>query len=157
MRISNIRVRLSADDLNSMIAEFAPDIPLRILAIQPDGVHGQFKFLMWNIDFAARPTCSADKGEISIEISARKLVNIPPAIVQMSLQEAMKDAPQGIEVLRQSLRLNIASLLEPLGIALKLNEFTCAEGALVIDLARVEVEMKGRTSELRSMWKRRGE
>ncbi|SIS83118.1 hypothetical protein [Alicyclobacillus vulcanalis] len=155
MRISNISVRLSADDLNSMIAEFAPDVPLRITSVRPDGVHGQFKFLMWNIDFAARPTSNPDKGEVALEISARKLVNIPPALVQMSLQEAMKDAPQGIEVLRQSLRLNIASLLDPLGISLKLNDFTCGDGFLVIDLARIDIEMKGRKPEFAALWKRR--
>ncbi|WP_206832696.1 hypothetical protein [Alicyclobacillus fructus] len=157
MRISNVSVRLSADDLNSMIAEFAPDVPLRITAIRPDGVHGQFRFLMWNIDFAARPTCNPERGEIALEISARKLVNIPPAIVQMSLQEAMRDAPNGIEVLRQSLRLNVASLLEPLGISLKLGAFTCGDGALVVDLADCEIEMQGRRPEFASLWKRRGE
>lgn len=99
MRISHVSFRLSKDDLNDLISEVAPDIGLRITEIKPDGAHGIFRFLMWNIDFCAKPFSNRDKDEIAVEISARKLVNIPPAIVQMSLQEAMRDAPVGLSLI----------------------------------------------------------
>ncbi|GLG02558.1 hypothetical protein Alches_25990 [Alicyclobacillus hesperidum subsp. aegles] len=149
MRISNISFRLTKEDLNEMIAELAPDVRLRIVDIKSDGVHGQFRFLMWNIDFCARPYCNREKGEIAVEITARKLVNIPPALVQMSLQEAIKDAPSGIEVLRQSLKLNVPSILEPLQISLNVEDFSCVDGSLVIRVSDCDLALlKGKLPSL---------
>lgn len=145
MRISNVSIKLTADDLNRWISEIAPEVKLRICDIQDDGIHGQFKFLMWNIDFLARPHCYREREEIAVEISAHKLVAIPASIVQRSLQEAMKDAPSGVEVLRQVLKLHVPSILEPLRIALKVEDFSCRNGAVVIDVADCELDfLRGR-------------
>lgn len=145
MRISNVSIRLTADDLNQWLIEAAPEVKLRIIEIKEDGIHGQFKFLMWNIDFLARPHCYKEREEIAVEISAHKLVNIPASIVQRSLQEAMKDAPTGVEVLRQILKLHVPSILEPLNIALKVEDFACRDGSIVLQVADCELDfLKGR-------------
>ncbi|WAH37024.1 hypothetical protein [Alicyclobacillus dauci] len=145
MRISHVNVQLSADDINGWITELAPDLKLRITDIKEDGVHGQLKILMWNIDFLARPHCYREREEVAVEISAHKLVPIPAAIVQRSLQEAMKDAPQGVDVLRQILKVHLPSILHPLGIALKVEDFTCREGHVVLNVADCELAfLKGK-------------
>ncbi|MFD1675584.1 hypothetical protein [Alicyclobacillus fodiniaquatilis] len=145
MRISHVSLQLTADDLNQWVQELAPDVKLRISEIREDGVHGQLKFLMWYVDFVARPHCYRDREEIAVEISARKLVPIPAAIVQRQLEEAMKDAPQGIEVLRQVLKLHVPSLLEPLNIGLNVRDFTCRDGRLLINVDDCELPfLKGK-------------
>ncbi|MFB5190687.1 hypothetical protein [Alicyclobacillus fastidiosus] len=141
MRISQVSLKLSADDINQWIHELAPEVKLRILEIRDDGIYGQLKFLMWNVDFIARPHCYKERDEIAVEISARKLVPIPASIVERSLQEAVKDAPQGIEVLRQVLKLHVPSILEPLKIGLKVQDFSCRAGSVVIDVADCELGM----------------
>jgi len=144
MRISNVKIELTASDLNQWLAEVAPEVKLRIVEIKDDGIHGQFKFLMWNIDFLARPHCYVEREEIAVEISAHKLVNIPASIVQRSLQEAIKDAPTGVEVLRQILKLHVPSILEPLKIGLKVEEFSCRNGSIILQVADCELDfLKG--------------
>lgn len=141
MRISNVSFRLSAEDLNDIISETAPDVRLRITEIRDDGIHGYLRFLMWNIDFLARPYSNRDRDEIAVEISARKLVSIPPAIVNRSLQEAMKDAPTGIEVFRQSLKLHVPSILEPLGVKLTVEDFACRDGHVTVSVSNCDLAL----------------
>ncbi|EPZ50897.1 hypothetical protein [Alicyclobacillus acidoterrestris] len=141
MRISQVTIKLSADDINRMLQEFAPDVKLRIVEIRDDGIYGQFKFLMWNIDFIARPHSYKEREEVAVEVSARMLVPIPASIVERSLQEAVKDAPQGLEVLRQVLKLHVPTILSPFKIQLKVRDFSCHNGAVVIDVADCELGM----------------
>ncbi|GMA57297.1 hypothetical protein GCM10025858_18000 [Alicyclobacillus sacchari] len=53
----------------------------------------------------------------------------------------MKDAPSGIEVLRQSLKLNVPSILEPLQISLNVEEFSCIDGSLLIRVSDCDLAL----------------
>lgn len=140
MRISHVCFQLTTDDLNGWLADLAPDFKLHIQEIRDGAVHGQLKFLMWNVDFVARPHCYKERDEIALEISAHKFVAIPVSIVERQLQEAMKDAPQGIEVLRQILKVHVPSILEPFNIHLKVTDFSCREGSLNIQIADCDLD-----------------
>lgn len=135
MRISYMRFQFTVADLNAWLADLLPDVRIRIQDIKEGAVHGQLKFLMWNVDFVARPHCNKDRDEIALEISAHKFVAIPISIVERQLQEAMKDAPEGIEVLRQNLKVHVPSILEPLDIKLKVTDFACRESQLIFQIA----------------------
>ena len=151
MRISQLEFKLTTADLNELIYEFAPDVKIRITDIQEDGLHGQLKLLVWNVDFVARPSCDREKEELSLDISARKLINIPVQIVEHQLREAMKDAPQGIEVMRQTLKVHVPSILQPLGISLRIREFRCLNGVVTVAIEQVRVpdlkRLLGKSSE----------
>lgn len=154
MRISRVNIELSADDLNSLIEEFAPDAPIRITHITPDGLHGQLKLLLWSVDFTARVWCGVE-GEgsavdaagsgvqdaersapstVFVDVSAHKLVAIPSMIVERQLREAVKDAPDGIDVIRTTLRVHLPSLLQPLGVTMAMEALETVEGALRIGM-----------------------
>ncbi|QQE78971.1 hypothetical protein [Alicyclobacillus sp. SO9] len=139
MRISKMSFDLEAKDINSMIHEFAPEANLWVEAIDQYGVRGHLKLLFWNVDFVAVPY-STDRDEINIQITAHKLVTIPPAIIQRQLQEAIKDAPEGIDVLSQMLRVKITSLLRPFGLSLEVDELQPYDGFVRIGLSGVELQ-----------------
>ncbi len=138
MRISHVRVDLSTDDINSLIADFAVDSNLRITDIREDGICGQVKFLLLNVDFIAKPS-SGTEYEASIDIAAHKLVAIPGTVVNRQLREAMKDAPPGIDVIRNSLVVHVPSLLRTLGIGIKIRELRCYNGYLHVHVEDVEL------------------
>ncbi|CAM3982075.1 hypothetical protein [Alicyclobacillus pomorum] len=140
MRISHVRVDLSADDINSLIRDFAVDSNLRITDIREDGIHGQVKLLFLNVDFIAKPS-SGSEYEASIDIAAHKLVAIPGTVVNRQLREAMKDAPPGIDVIRNSLVVHIPSLLRALGVGIKIRELRCYNGYLRIHVDDVELPL----------------
>ncbi len=140
MRVSHVEIRLTAADLNELIAEFAPDIQLRIMDIQSDGLRGQIKLLLWNIDFIAQPSSRAEGDQVSIDVTAHKLIPIPGALVQRQLKEAIKDAPPGVEVLQQSIKVHVPSILKPFDASIQIREFACHSGyiAIVLDECRVQ-------------------
>lgn len=141
MRVSHVEVRLSSADLNDWMAELSPDLKARIVDISESGVHGQIRLLVWNIDFVARPSADWATDTITLEISAHKLVNIPSALVERQLKEALKDGPPGVEVLRQSLRIHVPALLQPLGVTLRVKELRCQVGYLVLVLEQCRFPM----------------
>jgi hypothetical protein len=138
LRISHVRVDLTADNLNSLIADLAADANIRITEVTPDGIRGQVKFLFWNVDFVARPA-SEVQHEVSIDVAAHKLVAIPDAIVNRQLREVVKDAPPGIDVIRNSLVVHVPSLLRTFGIDLKVKELQCHDGFVRLDVEDVEL------------------
>lgn len=133
MRIHHISLDLTAGDLTSMVQEFAPDAKFRITTITPEGIRGQVKLLIWSIDFVARPN-HGQHDTVSVEITASKLVPIPNSIVQRQLKEAMRDAPPGIDVIQQALKVHVPSILEPFGVELRIRELRCLEGFLHLSL-----------------------
>lgn len=143
MRISHVRVDLSADDINSLIADFAADSNVRITGIREDGIRGQVKFLFLDIDFIAKPFSNTEN-EASMDIAAHKLVAIPGAVVNRQLREAMKDAPPGIDVIRNSLVVHVPSLLSTLGIGMKIRELRCYDGYLRVHVEDVELPPFGK-------------
>lgn len=138
MRISRVVVDLGIADLNEMLVDFLPDAKIRVTDIHEGGIIGQLKLLLWNIDFAARPT-SGRSDELSLEIAASKLVPIPSLIVQRSLRDAIKDAPNGIDVIQQSLRVHLPSILNPLGIHVKIRELACHNGFVRVGLEGIRL------------------
>jgi hypothetical protein len=139
VRIARMNFDLEAKDINSMIHEFAPEANVWVEEINQYGVRGHLKLLFWNVDFVAVPY-STDRDEINIQITAHKLVTIPPAIIQRQLQEAIKDAPEGIDVLSQMLRVKITSLLRPFGLSLEVEELQPYDGFVRVGLAGVQVQ-----------------
>ncbi|MCL6627392.1 hypothetical protein [Alicyclobacillus shizuokensis] len=137
MRITHITLDFTVDDLNELLREFIPDSQLVITGIDRLGIHGQLRFLFWNVDFVAKP-CSPSPEEVSIEVTAHKLVSIPPAIIERQLREAVKDAPDGVEVLQQALRLNVPLILQPFGIRLGIRELQTHDGFVRMALRDVE-------------------
>ena len=131
MRISHITLTLTADDINSILEDFVPDGQIRVVDIIPDAIRGQVRFLWWNIDFIAKPATGPD-AEVSIDIAAHKMVPIPAAIVNRQLKEAMRDAPPGIDVIRQSLKVRLSELLRPFGIDMQVSEFEALDGRVQI-------------------------
>jgi len=127
MRLSRVVIDVGISDLNEMLVEFMPDAKARVLDIQEQGIIGQVKLLLWNIDFVARPS-SSKSDELAIEINASKLVPIPSAIVQRQLKEAIKEAPAGIDVIQQTLKVHLPSVLGPLGVNLAVRELSCHNG-----------------------------
>lgn len=138
MRISQVSLQLSAEDLNAILVEFVPDAPVRVTAIEPDAIKGQIRLLFWHVDFIARPAVGLDS-EVSIEISAHKMWAIPAAIVGRQLKEAIKDAPPGVDVIRQSLQVRLPELLRPLGIQLAITQFCALDGILQVTVENVSV------------------
>lgn len=138
MRIHQVTFNLTADDLTSMIHEFAPEAKFRIVDVSPNGIHGHIKLLLWNVDFIARPRSTED-GVVSLEISASKLVPIPPALVQRQLKEAIKDAPSGIDVIQQALKVHLPSILAPFAIQLNVRELRCGEGVLHLAVEDIDL------------------
>lgn len=138
MRISRVVIDLGIADLNEMLVDFLPDARLRVTDINENGIIGQVKLLLWNIDFAARPN-SNRPDELSLEISASKLVPIPSMIVQRSLRDAIKDAPNGINVIQQALKVHLPSILNPLGIYVKIRELQCHNGFVRVGLEGIRL------------------
>ena len=139
MRVSSISVELSAEDINELITEFAPKAKVQILSIDERGVHGQVKFLLWNIDFTAMPS-AIPNGQVSIEVAAHKLVAIPGPLVQRQLKEVVKDAPPGVDAIQQALRIHMPTLLQPFGASLVLDEFKPYPGYVRIKASKIQVE-----------------
>jgi hypothetical protein len=137
VRLSQVIVYVSVDDLNRAIEELAPDAKARVVRIDGDGIHGEVRLWIWSIDFLARPSIGAD-GQVSIEVSAQKLVPIPSAIVERQLRMAVKDAPVGVDVIQQTLRIHLSSLLKPFGVSLALRELRTVDGYLRIAAEAVE-------------------
>lgn len=138
MRIHRINLDLTADNLTSMIEQFAPEAKFRVTSITPDGIRGQIKLLLWSVDFTAKPMSTSD-GMVSIEIGASKLVPIPPALVQRQLKEAMKDAPTGVDVIQQALKVHLPSILAPFGISLVIRELRLLEGFLHVSIGEIDL------------------
>ncbi len=132
MRVSQLGIRLTATDLNEAVAEFAPSVQLRVTEIREDGLHGQLKFLLWNIDFVAQPSAMQDGSTVYLDVSAHKLIPIPMTLVQYQLKEAMKDAPPGIDVIRQTIKVHLPSILKPFSASLRVREFECHQGYVSI-------------------------
>lgn len=141
MKVSHLELRLSSSDLNQMLAEIAPDVKVKILDIGDSGIHGQVKLLVWNIDFIAKPSADWASDAVNLDISAHKLVNIPSSIVERQLREALKDGPPGIEVLRQSLRVHVPSLIQPLGVELRVKDIHCQPGYLVLAVEQLQLAL----------------
>ncbi|MBX6353557.1 MAG: hypothetical protein IRZ10_09510 [Thermoflavifilum sp.] len=137
MRISQVILHVSADDLNRAIAEFAPDTKARVTRIDSEGIHGEVRLWIWSVDLLLRPSVTAD-GQVAIEVSAQKLVPIPSAIVERQLRLAMKDAPAGVDVFQQALRVHLPSLLRPFGVSLALRELRTMDGYLRVAAEAVE-------------------
>ncbi|RIV17280.1 hypothetical protein D2Q93_15545 [Alicyclobacillaceae bacterium I2511] len=127
MRIARIRVDLTADDINLLLLEWGTASVIRVTGVTSEGIRGQVKLLWWGVDFLAKPGMAVD-GSATIEVSAFKLVPIPSALVEKRLREAMKDAPSGIDVIQQTLKVHLQSLLRPFGTNLNLAEFQCHDG-----------------------------
>ncbi|MCF8567808.1 hypothetical protein LLE49_24095 [Alicyclobacillus tolerans] len=138
MRVRQISIELNAQDLNEMLDEFVPDAKIRVLDIHEDGIRGQLKLLLWNIDFVARPM-SQSPDELSLDITASKLVPIPSALVQRQLKEAMRTAPSGIDVIQQAIKVHIPSILSPFGVSLSIRELKPYDGFLRLGLNDVRV------------------
>ncbi|MCL6455127.1 MAG: hypothetical protein K6T78_16095 [Alicyclobacillus sp.] len=138
MRIHQVSFNLTADDLTSLIQDFAPDAKFRIAEITPSGIHGHIRLLLWSVDFLARPRSSAD-GVVSLEISASKLVPIPPALVQRQLKEALRDAPNGIDVIHEALTVHLPSVLAPFDLHLTVRELRCGDGILHLTLEDIDL------------------
>lgn len=139
MRISNLDIKLTATDINELLEEFFPEVKIRITEIEEDGLHGQLKLLMWNVDFIAHPHADRDHEMVSLDVSAHKLVPIPTAIVERQLREAIKDAPYGIEVLREALKVHLPSILQPLGLSIRVREFKCYSGVLTLGVEQLNI------------------
>ncbi|MCL6633428.1 MAG: hypothetical protein K6T63_12450 [Alicyclobacillus herbarius] len=137
MRITHLTLDITVEDLNELLREFIPDSQLVITSIDRLGIHGQLRFLFWNVDFVAKPS-SPNAEEVSIEVTAHKLVSIPPAIIERQLREAVKDAPEGVEVLQQALRLNVPLILQPFGVRLGIRELETHDGFVRIALRDLE-------------------
>lgn len=138
VRISRITVDVSVGDLNSLLTDFMPEGHLMITSMTPEGIFGQLRFLFWNVDFTAIPFSTSEK-EMNIEITAHKLVTIPTAIVQRQLREAIKDAPPGIDVISQTLRVNVANFLRPFGVSLNVHELQTYDGFVRLTVSGIEV------------------
>ena len=136
MRIRRITLELDTEDINSIISDFLPEHQLQVTGIDADGIRGHLRFLLWNIDFIARPY-SRSSDELNIDVTARKLVTIPPSIIQRQLREAMKDAPPGIDVMQQMLRVKFTSLLAPFGLSLKVEELQSLDGFVRVTLSGI--------------------
>lgn len=139
MHIRRISVELDATDLNSIINEFLPEAPLNVISIDTEGIRGQVRFLFWKIDFVAMPY-SLSSDELNIDVNAKKLVTIPTSIIQRQLREAMKDAPPGIDVIQQMLRIKLTPLLAPFGLSLQVEELQVVEGAVRIVLGGIHAQ-----------------
>lgn len=137
MRISHVTVDINTQDLNSLLEEFLPDSSVRIVDITESGIRGQVKLLLWSVDFIARPASGDD--DVSLDISAYKMIPIPSALVQRSLKEAIKDAPAGVDVIRQSLRVHLPALLGPLGIDMTVRELRVYDGYLRVTVDNVQL------------------
>lgn len=148
MRASHITVDLTAEDLTDLVHDFAGDGKIVFESITEAGIKGQIKFLVWNVDFLAVPSC-ADEGDVSIEITAHKLVPIPPGLVERQLREAVKDAPAGIHVLEQALKVHLPSILSPLGISMSVRQLRTYDGFLRVALAQVKLPAPGQLMKLR--------
>ncbi|MCL6548188.1 MAG: hypothetical protein K6T30_04670 [Alicyclobacillus sp.] len=137
VRVSHICLDLDVRDLNTLLAEFLPEPDIRVVDIRTDGVHGHVRLWWWNIDFVARP-CASGPAVIAVDVSAHKLVPIPSAIVHFHLREAMKDAPPGVDVIRQTLTVHLPSVLKPFGLSLEVQEFRAHDGYIRIVADNVE-------------------
>jgi hypothetical protein len=137
VRVTHLTLDFTVDDLNQLLREFIPDSQLIITAIDRIGIRGQLRFMFWNVDFIARPF-SPGADEVSIEITAHKLVPIPPAIIERQLREAIKDAPPGVDVLQQTLKLHVPSILEPFGVRLGIKELQTHEGFVRLAVSGLE-------------------
>jgi hypothetical protein len=135
MRISNVSIELSTEDINSLLDEFASEARLRLTDISPDGLRGQVKLFLWNVDFLAKPSFGIHS-EVSLDVSAH---NIPSAIVQRQLKEAVKDAPAGVDAIRQALKVHLPSLLQPFGISLGLKSLECHQGYIRVTVDSVQL------------------
>jgi hypothetical protein len=138
VRISTVTIELSTEDINSLLEEFASETRIRLTDISPDGIRGHVKLFLWNVDFLAKPSFGIHS-DVSLDVSAHKLVPIPSAIVQRQLKEAVKDAPPGVDVIRQALRVHLPSLLEPFGISLGLQELQCHQGFVRVTVDSVQL------------------
>lgn len=130
MHLSHVEFQFSTQDINSLLTEVAPDLKARVVDIVEEGIRGQLRFLFWNIDFIAHPSCDAKTNCLLLDISAKKLVPIPGVVVNRQLQDAMRDAPSGVEVVRQSLKLHLPSILQPLGVGVDVKEIHMSDGML---------------------------
>jgi len=138
VRVSQVTIDLTSQDINEMIEEFAEDVKIQVTDIREDGIHGHVKLLLWNIDFTARPSTTGD-GEVSLIVAAHKLVPIPSAIVERQLKSAVKDAPAGIDVIQQAIKVHLPSLLSPFGISLNVKELRAYQGFLRISVHGVQL------------------
>lgn len=138
MKIHHVSIDLSVDDLNSMVREFAPEAKIRILTIDSDGIRGQVKLLWWSVDFLAIPLNGSD-GTVSVDISASKLVPIPPALVERQLKEAVRMAPSGVDVIQQALKVHLPSILSPFGIALTVKDISTDRGMLHVSIQSIDL------------------
>lgn len=148
MRVSHVTIDLTAADLTDLVHDFAGDDKIVFDSITESGIKGQIKLLLWSVDFVAIPSCT-DEGEVSIEITAHKLVPIPSGIVERQLREAVKDAPPGIDVLQQALKVHLPSLLNPLGIAMSVRQLRTYDGFIRIALAEVKLPSPSNMMRLR--------
>lgn len=121
-----------------MIAEFAPEAKITVTHVDESGIYGQVKLLLWNVDFVARLSCTAE-GEVSIEVAAHKLVPIPGMIVNRQLREAVKDAPPGVDVIQQALKVHLPSLLRPFGASLGIQEIRTYSGYIRLKVDKVRL------------------
>lgn len=138
MRISQISLRLTVEDINSILHDALPDAQLRVTEIVPGTIRGQVRFLFWNIDFVAQPAVGPDS-QVSIDVSAHKMVPIPAAIVGRQLREAIKDAPPGVDVIQQSLRVRLPDLLRPFGVQIAITTFHAVDNAIEICVENVSI------------------
>ncbi|GMA50723.1 hypothetical protein GCM10025857_20800 [Alicyclobacillus contaminans] len=138
MRISHVCVDLTADDLNSLIADFAAEANLRFTEIIDEGIRGQVKLLFFNVDFFAKPASTSPE-EVSVDVTAHKLMAIPGSVVNRQLREAMKDAPAGIDVIRNSLVVHLPSLLRTVGVDLRIRELRCYNGYLRAHVEKISL------------------
>jgi hypothetical protein len=151
VRLSHLTLDLTAQDLTELVRDFSVEDKIMFDTITEDGIRGRIKLMVWSVDFVAVPSCT-EEGEVSIDITAHKLVQIPPGIVERQLREAVKDAPAGIGVLQQALKVHLPSLLSPLGISMTVRQLKCYDGFLRIALARVQLPPPG---DLMALGKRR--
>ncbi|MCL6517931.1 hypothetical protein [Alicyclobacillus sp.] len=138
MRVTQLSIVMERDDLQAWLDELWPSSGLRILSIGPEGVRGQVKLLWWHVDFLAVPAVPAPD-TVALDISAHKLVPIPSVLVQRQLKEAVRDAPPGISVVEESLRVHLPSLLEGLGIHLHVRHLGCEPGRLTLSVEGLQV------------------
>lgn len=138
MKIHHVSVDLSIDDINSLVKEFIPDAKIRILSIDADGIRGQIKLLWWHVDFLAVPDKTSD-GIVSVDISASKLVAIPSAIIERQLKEAVKSAPDGVNVIQQALKVHLPSILNPFGVSLTVQDISTDRGLLHVSIQSIDL------------------
>ncbi|MCL6442910.1 MAG: hypothetical protein K6T83_05545 [Alicyclobacillus sp.] len=143
MRLSHVTVDLDAQDLNDLLAEFLPHGNLRVSEVRDGMIRGQVRLLWWHVDFTAKPSSIAPS-DAQLDITASKVIPIPASIVQKQLKEAMRDAPPGVDVLRQSLRVHVPSLLSPFGISVQIDEFAAHDGYVRVKVRNLQLPDIGR-------------